>query len=186
MVTGLNNPAWQMWPIVNRWRLAGLSITVFDPKWKNGRPFRIKFHRLLNLIDKKAVNEKVSLVGISAGGSMVLNAFLKRQGKIDKVITVCSQLRRSQTYPNRTLESSKAFGQSISRLEKHYAQLGTEELKHIMTVRSMLGDELVPSDTAALRGAHNIMVPTGEHLFSIFCALTFFSFKLVRFIWKEL
>jgi len=54
-----------------------------------------------------------------------------------------------------------------------------------MTVRALFGDELVPADTAILRGAHNIVVPTPEHVFSIAIALTLFSRPLITFLTKE-
>ncbi|MCL4384071.1 hypothetical protein M1116_01300 [Patescibacteria group bacterium] len=181
MITGLNNPTWQMWPIVKWWQMSGFRVQVFDPKWKNGRPFGIKFRRLLKLIDQ-VEEDKLSLVGISAGGSAALNAYGVRRDKINRVVTICSQLRRSRIFENRTLKQSRAFRQSVTRLEKREDKWEEEDLKNIMTVRSMLGDELVPLDTAAMRGAKNMMVPTGEHVFSIFGALTLFSAPIRQFM----
>ena len=54
-----------------------------------------------------------------------------------------------------------------------------------MTVRAMFGDELVPPETATVDGAHNIHVPTGEHMLSIGAALTLYSGPLISFLNKK-
>ncbi len=54
-----------------------------------------------------------------------------------------------------------------------------------MTVRAMLGDELVPSDTTLLKDAYNIQVPTIEHMLSIAASLTIFSKRLIDFLLSD-
>lgn len=54
-----------------------------------------------------------------------------------------------------------------------------------MTVRPLLGDELVPADTAVIEGANNITVPSIEHVISIAASLTIFSTPLLSFLQQE-
>ena len=51
-----------------------------------------------------------------------------------------------------------------------------------MTVRAMFGDELVPPETATIKGAHNTKVPIFEHVLSIGMSLTLFSRPLIVFL----
>ena len=54
--------------------------------------------------------------------------------------------------------------------------------KRIMTIRPLLGDELVPGNTATIIGAQNITLPTGEHLLTIGAALTIFGKRIIDFL----
>ena len=182
IVTGLDSPAWQMWPIVAWWKTVGMNVIVFDPKWKNRKGFEEKLKKLLNLIDEETSHSKVSLVGISAGGSAVINAYLKRVDKVHCVVTVCSQLKLSHHHKNSTLKKSKSFKESVVKLEKNTKKLTVFEKTKILNIRSLLIDELVPKDTSFLNGTEKVEIPTEAHVLTIVSALTVFSFKIIRFI----
>jgi len=143
--------------------------------------------RLIDLIDEQLnKREKVSLVGTSAGGSAVINAFAERRDKVHRVINVCGRLREGtqtgfRSFKERT-KSSPPFAQSIEFCETHLESLTENDKRKIMTVRSMFGDELVPSDTVIIEGANNIQVPAPEHVFTITTALTLFSKRLIDFL----
>ena len=47
---------------------------------------------------------------------------------------------------------------------------------------SLFGDELVPKDTVTIDNSKNVIVPTGEHLFSIWSSLTWYSKPLIMFM----
>ena len=142
------------------------------------------------MIDRFANDgDRISLVGCSAGASAALNAFIERKNIIYRVITVCGRLktgnqRSFRSFPARTA-TSLSFAESVKLFESHEHLLSDQDRQKIMTVRALFGDELVPADTAILRGAHNIVVPTPEHVFSIAIALTLFSRPLITFLTKE-
>ena len=143
--------------------------------------------QLLGLIDViYAEGHEISIIGCSAGGSAALNALLKRPGKVERAINVCGRLRRGRQKGFRSFESrtrsSKSFAQSVDFFEQHEESLSDEERKRVMTVRPLFGDELVPADTVSLSGACNIVIPSIEHVFSIYAALTIFSSRLCRFL----
>jgi hypothetical protein len=123
---------------------------------------------------------------LSAGGSAVLNAFIERKNKIHRVVNVCGRLRVGTQKGFRSFEartsSSPAFAQSIKLCESREDSLTGPDRLRIMTVRAMFGDELVPSDSAILRGAYNTRIPTPEHMFSISMALTLFSKPIILFL----
>lgn len=165
------------------WRWPGVRTVVFKSEWKSSENYQSKLERLLDLIDKELAKGKVSLVGTSAGGSLVLNAFSERKDKINRVITICARLRKGQIHGFRGFEERTkeypAFAESITRAEESEKMVDKSK---IMTVRALLGDELVPNNTAMIDGAKNIAVPLGEHMLSIAGSLTVFSRPIVEFL----
>ncbi|MFA7301362.1 MAG: hypothetical protein WC069_03565 [Candidatus Shapirobacteria bacterium] len=169
------------------WQRQGIDTIIFDTKWKSDENYQNKLDRLLNLIDiHSEKNKRLSLVGTSAGGSLVLNAFNDRKEKIYKIITVCARLVKGELngfngYNQRT-KGYPSFSESIIRSEESQNNLSNEDKQKIMTITANFGDELVPKNTSIINGANNIFIPTIEHSFSITSGLTIFSKKIIDFI----
>lgn len=188
IVPGLNGETDKITLATNHWRRHGLEPVVCSVGWQNGENnFRPKLKKLIDLVDKFSKNgETVSLVGLSAGGSAVLNLFFERKNNVRKVVNICGRLRTGpetgfRSFKART-KSSPAFAQSVKLFESREEKLTENDRKKIMTVRAMFGDELVPPETAIIKGAYNTAVPTPEHIFSIFMALTMFSKPVILFL----
>jgi pimeloyl-ACP methyl ester carboxylesterase len=171
-----------------RWRKFGLDITPYSIGWREREnDFNYKIQRLVALIDELSQKGNiVSLIGTSAGGSAVLNAFIERKDIIHRVVNICGRLRTGsqkgfRSFKTRTA-SSPAFAQSVKFCEKRESELSNNDRLKVMTVRAMFGDELVPGDTAILEGAHNIKIPTIGHIFSIGATLTLFSGTIISFL----
>ena len=167
------------------WRRHGLEPIIHRVGWHDHESFEPKLQRLLDLINQEAdKGKKVSLVGLSAGGSAVLNTFSEMPDKINGVVSVASRLRSGGFGP-RSLESrgakSPAFVESVKRFEKHEDKLTDADKLKVMTMRALI-DELVPDETAKLKGAHNVHIPMFEHGASIYSALTLFSKPLIDFL----
>lgn len=150
--------------------------------------FELKLERVVALIDTYcAYGYTVSLLGTSAGGSAVVNAFTMRKDKIHKVINICGRLRKGENvFP--TLEkaslTSESFYDSVIQCETNLKNLTKEDCKRILTFRPLF-DELVPSSTVSVPGATNIILPTIEHILSISIAMTVFSKKIAGFVLKD-
>ena len=173
------------------WQKHGLEPVVHSVGWRDGESsFEPKLKRLISLIDEfvKEGNQ-VSLVGTSAGGSAVLNAFIQRKDSIHKVVNVCGRLKVGPTSGFRSFQSktqtSPAFAKSVKLCESEIKSLSKQDLKKIMTVQAMFGDELVPSETTIIHGALNTKVPTPEHMISIATALTIFSKPMIDFLLRQ-
>jgi hypothetical protein len=190
IVPGLGDEIRGLKIVSNHWCRHGLEPIVHSVGWRDGQTeFQPKLERLVELIDRLTdKGDIVSLVGTSAGGSAVCNAFIERRNTVHRVINVCGRLRTGPHTGFRSFESktasSPAFSQSIKLFESREDSLSDKERQRIMTVRAMFGDELVPSDTTILRGAYNTRIPTPEHMFSIGMALTVFSSPLIVFLNK--
>lgn len=183
---GDNNQFWlfEWW-----WKKDWSEVLTFKTEWKSEESFENKLERLNKLIEEKSKNKKVVLIGISAGGSLIVNAYYKNPDKIEKVITVCSRLRKGKMngfsgFVART-KGYTAFAESVIRAEENEKSLQAEDRNKIMAVRALLGDELVPADTSTIDKATNITVLTTEHNISITLSLTVFSDRLRKFIIED-
>ncbi|KKR65079.1 MAG: hypothetical protein UU06_C0029G0001 [Parcubacteria group bacterium GW2011_GWB1_40_5] len=66
--------------LTSSWAKYGIETVHFKPMWKSAESFENKLGRFLGFIDLLVSQGKtVSLVGTSAGGSMVVNAFIERK-----------------------------------------------------------------------------------------------------------
>lgn len=190
-IPGLGEEVGKMSWAVSHWRDSGLNPLVHSVGWHDSKTeFQPKLQRLVEMIDiLKKEGNKVSLVGCSAGGSAVLNAFFERKNIVYRVINVCGRLRTGTQKGFRSFakmtKSSPPFAKSIKLFESREKLLSETDRQKVMTVRALFGDELVPRDTSILSGAYNTTVPTPEHMFSISMALTIFSGPLITFLTKS-
>lgn len=191
VIPGLGNETRAIFWAVDHWRRHHLQPIVYPIEWYNKeKEFSRQLQLLVELIDRLIFDEHlVSLVGCSAGGSAALNAFVERRSVIHRVVNVCGRLRRGNHRGFRSFEartvSSPIFAKSVKLFEHRENTLSHQDRKRVMTIHALFGDELVPPDTAILRNAYNIVVPTPEHMLSIAAALTVFSHPLITFLTQE-
>lgn len=187
-IPGLEDKARPLERAVRHWQKHDLMPIVHPIGWNDRKtPFEPKLKQLVEMVDRfTQEGDKVSLVGISAGGSAVVNAFIERKKKVNRVINVCGRLERGSATGFRSFESrtasSPSFAESVNLCESRKEELLATDKQKIMTVRAMFGDELVPADTTIMVGAYNIAIPTLEHNLSILAALTVFSKPLILFL----
>lgn len=188
LIPGLGNNEKLLELATKFWVKYGLNQVVYPIEWNNNDvTFSNKLEKLLKLIDTLIEQDnKISIVGISAGGSAAINAVCERKDKINKVVSVCGRLKVGNLTGFRSFKAktatSAAFAQSVILCEENIKHLTENDKKKIMTIRAGFGDELVPANTTFVEGAYNTVIPTGEHVFSIAMALTMFSKELIEFI----
>lgn len=190
IIPGLGDGVELMEFATRHWKWAGLDPLVYSVGWRDGeRSFTPKLTRLLELVDTLHESGKhVSLVGTSAGGSAAMNAFIERRDAIHRVINVCGRLRVGPTkglwsFAAKT-KSSPAFADSVMMCESHQKTISDKDLKRVMTIRPIF-DEIVPTDTVELDGAHNRVIPSMGHVLSIALSMTFFSYQLASFLKED-
>jgi len=178
VVAGLGDNKLELTIASNWWKKEGLEPIIFLPRWENKKGVKPKLARLLKMIDKESSKDKIFLIGISAGASLAMNAFLKRLGKVEKMVSVCGRLKMgwsdneiSKKLQKNTL-TRRAFKESVKLLEDKIKDLKEEDKKRIMTVSAEYGDELIPIQTSKIDGADNITIPTIGHLITITSAMT--------------
>jgi hypothetical protein len=153
----------------------GLFPEVVQIVWKNNEGLEPKLKKVTNLIDNFVKDgDEVSLIGCSASGSLMLNAFIERKNAINKVINLDGFLRQGNAKGYRSFKErsakSVAFRESVLRFEKLEPMLTMEDRKKILTARPLF-DELVPPETVVIKGAFNKQIPMVEHVLSIATAL---------------
>lgn len=158
------------------WKNVGLQVIIPSVLWRDGEAFNPKLARLLAMIDDVSRCSTVSLVGTSAGASLAFNAYLERPNVVHKAVNVCGRLRAGNHHL-RSLDTmartSRAFRESVQHFEKQEDGISNALKQRLMTLRPFFGDELVPSDTAYLEGAHNRWVYSPEHMLSIYLSLRY-------------
>jgi pimeloyl-ACP methyl ester carboxylesterase len=188
VVPGLDDgpDTWLMRLIIQHWSKDGFKIDICRMRWKDSSSYQLKQEKLLRLIDENnKAGYTTSLVGISAGGSAVVNALFARPDIVHKVINICGRLKDGGYLGFRSLErqsrSSPAFRESVLYAQNNLVNANRTHLEKIMTLRARF-DELVPSETSLVSGAHNILLPSVEHIFSIIIALVFYRRCIVDFV----
>jgi pimeloyl-ACP methyl ester carboxylesterase len=149
------------------WRQQGFYPHVYLPHWEEGKSFQPKLDGIIKLIDElKAEGHNVSLIGQSAGGSAVLNAFSERRNLVNGVVNVTGRLRtgiRVKPSLNQATRISPAFKQSVLMFEnQNEPTLIQADRRRIMTYRPWF-DETVPVSTVPIEGATNLVSPFPEH-----------------------
>lgn len=165
----------------------GLNPYIHLAPWQDNEEFPFKLKRLTDLIDKLTPQGPVSLVGISAGWSLILNAYSQRREDITRLVNVCGRGKAGQSVrPNLTYSAkkSRAFKQSVLAAEKVLPTLSDSDLRKIMTIRGLY-DEAVPLKTIPILGAKNIQIPSLGHVPTITIAMTIARGPMVRFLKSE-
>lgn len=170
--------------ITFNWSLNGFASEIHLAPWERTKePFEDKLKRLEDQIDSYK-DEKVSLVGISAGGSLVLNAFMNRPKVVSNVITVCAPVRvilGKREIGDRYLDENPALRASLERCEKKLEGLSAEERKRIMTISSTY-DQVVPDKAPPVEGASNLKVPGFDHRLAITTAFILKNRTMIEFL----
>ena len=163
----------------------GLTPEIVEIVWKDNKGLSLKLQKVLDLIDEFVKRgDQVSLVGCSASGSLMLNAFTKRRYVIHKVVNIGGFLRPGNARGIRSFavrsKASLAVRESVARFEKSESKLTKGDRIKIMTIRPLF-DELVPPETVVINGAHNKTVPILEHVLGISIALVAYD-PLIKFL----
>lgn len=153
--------------IIKCWRLFGLRAHYFPLSWADGEEFAPKLQRLLDKIDTLSRNgQKVSLVGVSAGASAVLNAYAVRP-KITRVICICGKIHNPQTIHPRRFQINPAFKDSVFMVQKSLAKTNKNQRKNIMSIHPLY-DQTVPIADTVIDGAVEKIVHIRGHIQSIY------------------
>lgn len=146
--------------------------------------FEDRFKVFLNKVDEIIENgNKVSLIGSSAGASVVINAYCLRKDRINKVISVCGRLKDVNVkqrfyYPKNPLT---VFKESIALCEKNLLSLTQDDKKKILYFKPLF-DDVVPVRTMIINGANYKRLFSFQHGINISFALTLMSEKIISFI----
>lgn len=162
------------------------KIIVCDVDWKKGE---LNFEDKVKIVEEKINNlaskkHKVSIMGLSAGGSIALAAFHALNKKVSFTVTVCSCLKLNHDNTKREKEIFELFPsykKAVQFFENTILpEMSRPEKEKVLTLRPIF-DELVPVNTMVINGAKNKRVFLLRHI-SLYIILFFFSSYIFKFI----
>lgn len=169
---------------IGLWRLYGLTPHYFPLGWADKERFEPKLARLLDKIDAlKKQGHSVSLVGVSAGASAVLNAYSERKD-LSGVVCIVGKIHNPQAVGGRIYHTNPAFKDSVYRVAASLETLGREERARILSLYTPL-DKTVPPNDSQLQGAKNRKIAGLGHITGIFFAVIFGGPAIASFLKKQ-
>lgn len=165
------------------WNFFGLRPIVMKFGWKDIKDesdFEAGVAKIISEVDRLSKIGKVSLIGCSAGGSVMVNVFSRRKDIVNKVIDICGALRHEGNELKKM--ETKAYLHSLNSCEKAILSLDENNKQKLLIIRPRFGDEFVKNEDVFIEKANNITIPTKEHLLTIVSALTIFSKKIFDFL----
>lgn len=170
------------------WKKYRYSIHIHRVGWKDkGNTFQNSLNNLLGLVDKLITSGSVSILGISAGGSLAINAINKRNS-INYVINLCGRLKVGN-HKYRSLErmsnSSSIFKDSVISSDNILKESPKFLKDRVLSISSKYFDQSVPFDTSFVDEANNIQIHMIEHTLCIYYTLLFEERAIFDFISKK-
>lgn len=159
---------------------AGFSPQIFFFGWSGN--FEKNLKNLVDHIQTLKKTGKVSLIGLSAGGSSVLNALLKTN-EIEKVVTICSRLTMDKPMALDLIilaRDKTAYNQSVESVEKN--KINLKNLKTKILNISPYFDEVVPVKSQYIKGLNQKKVPFILHIPSIYFSLNYRLNYIIDFL----
>jgi pimeloyl-ACP methyl ester carboxylesterase len=170
---------------LNLWRLFGLHPVYLALDWENKESIDAKLKRLDALVMKlSSQNTRVSLVGVSAGASAVLN-YYKDHPQIHRVILVCGKVNNPDNIQSKRYDMNPDFRESMYRIESSLDTLRESgRLSNILSIYSDK-DTTVPPKDAYIEGANSKKIRAWSHPTVIMNTILFHGFAIARFINKS-
>lgn len=166
-------------------RQLNMDFEVIRMSWNDRSDFDSKLKKIIQKIDAATKEGRTVIgLGISAGGSAILNAFVERQENMIKVINVCGRLRAGEdvfTTLDEASKSSPSFRQSVLMFERNENKLSLEARSRVLTIRPLI-DPVVPGSTVTVEGAVNAQIISLGHVLSIALAMTLYKGKIEDFL----
>lgn len=184
-VPGLNDRSKVYDVLIKIWCIYGVVPHVYRMGWYDReKSFKASLKGLVALSNKLlGGGNTVSLVGVSAGASAVLNAFTE-QPKINAVVNLCGRVRKGENI-SPSLETasrkSSSFKESVLIFEDREPKMTFAQRKKVLNLIP-IWDEIVPKATVPIKGAVNRTFPSVEHVLSGFLSMTLFSPLIMKFI----
>lgn len=160
--------------LVSAWRIWGVQPHFIQMNWGDGKPFEPKLNKILAKIDDlHAKGHQVSLVGASAGGGAVINAFAARKEKVASVVTLSGKINDPDGIGTRYSGPNPAFVESAFMVQPSLDKLDFYKDRSRIQSRYAFFDPIVPLSDSKVVGANNNMLPTIGHGFTIATQLLF-------------
>ncbi len=165
------------------WNTKDVQLYPLAVGWRDGNKYSPKLAKLLAVIDELlATGDPVALIGISAGASLIINAYAARPQLVG-VVSVCGALRLMSDPPPKfakSVGSSEAFQESAVACEQSQRLLTDHQLNRTLIMEPWR--DFVPLSTMRLAGAKVHRVAGINHSQSIVTVMLFYRRAIIRFL----
>ena len=168
--------------VVRYWRIFGLYGHYLPLNWRDPESFSYKLKKLTDKIDELTEQgHNVSLVGVSAGASAVLSAYVSRP-HINGAITIAGKIYRPETIGQTIQTENPDFAEAMGYVQNNLDILSQRSaLKNILCIYS-LGDKRVPFKDATIRNGNKYRVAGWNHGSGIFFGVIQGAPTIARFL----
>ena len=171
--------------IVKAWRLYGVRGHCHVMPWVGDEDYQPKLERLLDRIDHyMAKGHRVSLLGVSAGASAVLNAYVERKDDITGLVYALAKIKAPETVSDALYAANPAFKTSIEALQENLKKLTPADKAKMHSFYSP-GDGYVPHAATVIPGVRESRLPALRHGRAITYSLTLGARKILAPLKKQ-
>lgn len=168
--------------LLSFWRIWHVEAVLLPMAWRGPESLDAKLRRIHQVIEQAlASGHRVSLIGESAGGSIVLNVFADRPADIYRVITVCGLNNPNVTLNSRLSARNKSLQASLDKLAQSLKKLQGPDRKRITNFHPIV-DPVVSIKDTIVPGSHEQKLASAGHMRTIVACLTVYSRRIVRSI----
>lgn len=163
------------------WQMYGVKTELVAMQWTNDESYEDKFMRVKQAIETaQASGRRVSLVGESAGASMMFNVAAD-EPELYGIVSLCGVNTSKTPVATSILHKKPAFARAIKTLDDAREKVMITKADHVTAITARR-DQSVPVSTNQIVGAQHIKVFSVGHLTTIFLCLTVYNFIVVRAI----
>jgi hypothetical protein len=161
------------------WRIYGVKTQLVSMQWYDGRPYEEKYERVEAAIENaQAEGYLVSLIGESAGASMAMNVFARRDS-LHRMISLCGVNNYNTPISPRILKRGPAFKSSVELLNDSQTTALASRAARVVSVTA-LRDLVVSVEKNRMPGVRHVTVWSLGHLTTILLCLSAYSWLLIR------
>ncbi len=166
---------------INLWRFFGFTPHYFPLTWNRKDGLELKLKRLTEKIDSlRESGDVVSLVGISAGASAVLNAYVQRPDIVG-VVYICGKINHPETVRDEVMKINPDFAESLAELPHSLEALSPGRTARLLNLHPRK-DLSVPAEDTLIAGATEVIVPGWSHMTGIFFGVVYGAPIISKFL----
>lgn len=154
--------------VLRNWSSDTVTVCFVPMKWsRDTETFEQKYERIVEILRvARQTNEKVVLVGESAGGAMALYTLRQTEGAIDQVVTVCGYNHGASGLAPHHKTTHPAFYALVPHVDEIVRTMTDQERGRVTTLYSKF-DRVVTTEHTLIVGVNARDYTAPGHILSI-------------------
>lgn len=165
--------------LVRLWRAYDVHPHTHVMPWLGETDYDASKARLYREIDARhSDGHLITLVGASAGASVVLNGYIELPDKVSGLVLICPKVNNADNIGSKLLLKNPTFSNSMNDLTANLNKLSAEQKANIVSFLSPR-DRMIPYEDSHIVGVREIELPALRHNAAIVYAISIGSRRLV-------